>query len=208
MNDVPKLRALATNSRLLAAARAELRRSGASGISLRRVAREASVAPSAVYRHFKNKEALIDAVTKAAMDRFTQSLWRAIAPLPVGSLQRLQRLGQEYIDFARTHAGDFAILFAPSASGPRPLSDLPGNGGFEILRQCVFEAMDAGVLNRGDPALVALLLWTRVHGIVHLLGALDFSGETPLASGAAAPSAIFEATSPMIFAGLATDKPA
>jgi AcrR family transcriptional regulator len=196
----------ATNARLLTAARSQMQRVGGRGVSLRAVAREANIAPSAVYRHFKNKEALVEAVTKSAVERFAQSLWRAVAPLPVGSLERLAQLGREYINFALTHPADFAVLFSPTASGPRALEDLPGKGGFEILRQCVAEAMDAGVLKRADPALVSLLLWTRVHGIVHLLGAIDFRDEIASARGAKGPAAIFEATSPMIFAGIAARK--
>jgi AcrR family transcriptional regulator len=193
---------LDTHERILSATRALLRQPDGE-ISLRAVARAANIAPSAVYRHFENKEALIEAITRAAVERFTQSLWRAIAPLPLGSIERLVRLGHEYISFAETHPADYAILFSPSAGRPRPVRQFPNKAGFDILVQCVEEAMEAGAIKRSDPIIVALLLWTRVHGIVQLLGAVDFGAEAVVTRGRNRLHALFDETSRLVFAGLA-----
>lgn len=193
----------ATRARLVRVARRHLKKEGPGALSLREIARDAGVTPTAIYRHFDNKDALVEEITMAAVARFEQSLWRDIAPLPVGSLERLVRLGEEYIRFSQTNPGDFSVLFSPRASRPRKLGEIPERAGFGLLLQCVNEAMDSGALKRDDAALVALLFWARVHGIVHLLGALDFSDETPFAAGADRLTNVFNATSPMIFAGLA-----
>lgn len=204
-NSVPeRAKSLSTHARLLDVARTHLHRAGRANVSLREIAHDADISPAAVYRHFKNKDALVQHITMEAVSRFEQSLWRAIAPIPVGSLKRLAKLGEEYIRFAQAYPGDFEVLFSPSASGPRKLDEIPGRAGFGLLLQCVGEAMEMGVLRRADPALVSLLLWARVHGIVHLLRAVDFAGEVELAGGDDGMTNVFNATSAMIFAGLST----
>jgi AcrR family transcriptional regulator len=192
-----------TRERVLTAARTLLVNANGE-LSVRAVARKAGVSPSVVYLHFANKSALIELVTHTAVERFAQSLWRTIAPLPVGSIERLVRLGHEYIRFAEDYPADYALLFARRASTKRSLAELPQKGGFEILTQCVQEAMDAGALKPADPVTVSMLLWTRVHGIVQLLGAIDFREELRSMPGHASPHAVFAETSKLLFAGLAS----
>jgi AcrR family transcriptional regulator len=194
-------RTIETRERIRSAARTVMARADGD-VSLREVAREAQLSPSALYKHFDSKAALVEDVTFAAVERFSQSLWRAIAPLPVGSFERLARMGHAYIEFAESHPADYALLFSPRGSGPRALSAYPERAGFGLLVQCVEEAMGTGALRRADPALVALLLWTRTHGIVQLLGAIDFSEEVASARGEGRLHAFFDASSTLLFAGL------
>lgn len=191
-----------TRGRLLDAAQKRLLYGNAGDVTLRKVAKDAGVSPAAVYRHFPGKEALIEEITMAAIERFEHSLWREIASLPVGSIERLVRLGEAYIRFAASNPGDFDALFTPSKAGPRPLDRFSGGVGYDLLKQCVGEAMESGALKRADPALVSLLLWTRVHGIVQLLRTVNFAGEVAVAKGAEGPRKVFAATSAMIFDGL------
>ena len=141
---------------------------------MRAIADRAGVTPGAIYKHFKDKDALVDHVVMRAFEHFEMYLLKAILSLPVGSLERLAALGEAYITFAEANPSEFTILFNPLLAERRTLAELPGEGGFSILRQCVVEAIDTGVLRTADPDLVALFLWTRVHGIVTLTLACDF----------------------------------
>ncbi len=133
---------LGTRRRLIDAAQKRLLRGNADDVTLRKVAKDAGVSPAAVYRHFPDKDALIEEITMAAIERFEQSLWREIASLPVGSIERLTRLGEAYIRFAASNPGDFDALFTPSKAGPRPLDRFSGGVGYTLLVQCVREAME------------------------------------------------------------------
>ena len=191
-----------TEARLVTAARDQLVRLGAEGISMRAIAADAGVTAGAIYRHFPNKEALLARVIHESFERFEKSLWRGISSLPVGSLERLQSLGEAYISFAINSREDFRILFAVRSDNPTKLSDLPSRAGYGILKQCVVEAIEVGQIRRDDPALISIFLWSRVHGAAMLLFACDLSEEMAALKGRNGPLELFHRTTKLLFEGL------
>ena len=166
-------RARDTHDRILAAARSLHAEGGAEACAMRVVARRAGVTPGAIYRHFSDKEALVARVVELAFQHFERFLLDSIVSLPVGSFERIAALGEAYIGFARDNEEEFKILFNPLVTSRKKLKDIPGQAGYPIVHRCVEEAIDAGVIRDTDPRLVALYLWSRVHGIVMLLLACD-----------------------------------
>lgn len=196
---------LSTRTRLMDAARKMLAEVGADNLSMRSVARLAEVTPGAIYRHFADREQLIEAVTLEAFQALEFRLLKAISGLPVGSTERVAELGRQYIHVAQEFPEQFKILFAPANGVRRKISDLPGSAGFDLLVQCVEECIESGAMRAVDARSTALLLWTRVHGIVTLFLACDFSEELPELSGANAAQRFFESTHEFILHGLASD---
>ncbi len=182
-------------------ARGLLAEGGVAGCSMRAVAEGSGVTPAAIYKHFRDKTALVDHVVGLAFQKFENSLLHAIAPLPVGSFARLAALGEAYIGFALKHEAEFKVLFMPLRGGRKRLSDVPGEGGYPILRQCVVEAMAAGSVRDDDPDLVSFYLWSRVHGIVMLLLACDLS-DVVEADGGPHPLNLFNLTRSFLVEGL------
>lgn len=164
-----------TEERILDSARHLLVRGGAADLTMRAVAQGADITIGAIYRHFPSREALLDRLVHDAFAIIELRLLRAVAPMPPGSLNRMIALGQEYIRTAQDHPEEFKILFSPDRRRPVPIERLPGMAGYGIVRQCVVEAMDSGVFRQADPDLVTFFLWSRVHGIIMLLAACDFS---------------------------------
>jgi len=74
----------ATRARLLKAAFGLLEHHGFEGLSLREVAREAGVAPAAIYRHFEDAEALGMALVQASFEALHESIRLARADTPRG----------------------------------------------------------------------------------------------------------------------------
>lgn len=196
--------AVQTEARIVEAARSLLAEGGAEACSMRAVAEGSGVTAAAIYKHFRDKTSLIDHVVGLSFESFERSLLAAIAPLPVGSFARLAALGEAYIRFASEHEEEFKVLFMPLRGGRRQLSELPGQAGYPILRQCVVEAIDAGSVRPDDPDLVSFFLWSRVHGIVMLLLACDvgevLSGRDACGSGG--PLDLFGATRSFVIDGL------
>jgi AcrR family transcriptional regulator len=184
-------------------ARAALANGSYGALSLRAVAQKAGITPGAIYRHFRDRAELIDQVVSESLAAYELELTRAIAAHPVGSVARLVAMGRRYMEFAHEHPEEFKVLFSPFRSHPRRLAELPGRGGFDLLRQCVVEAMKSGELSDGDPDLVAFFLWSRVHGILMLLLACDFSGETLASKKAFTAELAFEQTRALAFHGVA-----
>jgi hypothetical protein len=113
-------------------------------------------------------------------------------------------MGRKYMEFARTHPEEFKVLFSPR-SEPRKVSELPGRGGLDLLRQCVAEAMATGEMRPDDPDLTAFFLWSRVHGIVMLLLACDFSEEVVAGTEPFTPEVAFAATRGLALRGVGPD---
>ena len=73
---------------------------------------------------------------------------------------------------------------------------------YPILRDCIADAMQSGELRSSDPDLAAFHLWSRVHGVVMLLMACDFSDELSHCTPELTPLALFEATREFVAFGM------
>lgn len=197
-----KPRAGTTLHGIVAATRSLLAHQHFEALSMREVAARAGITAAAIYRHFPNKDALVNYVVNESLRDFELHLLRAVAPLPVGSFERLAAMGSGYIRIATEHREQFGVLFMRPGSPRRKLADFPGQCGYGVLRQCVVEAIDAGTVRKADPDLVAFFLWSRVHGIVMLMMSCDFSDTLPAAFGEQTPENLFSLTRDFVVNGL------
>lgn len=155
-----------TERAIYEAARDILAEGGLAALSMRALASRIGTTPTAIYHYFENKEELVEQVVVRGFQEFEASLWRAIEDLPVGSIDRLAAIGESYMRFATENPQYFKITFGIQVGCPRDLEDVPGQGGYGVLRKCVVDAMEAGTIRRGDPDTVVLYLWSVVHGLV------------------------------------------
>jgi len=134
-------------------------------VSLRAAAKRAGVSPMAVYNHFEDKDALLEAAVQHCWDEFQASLAAAMdAPDPSA---RLLAAGSAYVRFALERPGQYAVMFSGTANLPeRP--EAIGMSAFDDLVAMVTEILDANADDR-DPTFVALQVHTWIHGIVTLV---------------------------------------
>ena len=84
---------------------------GADAVSVREAARRAGVSPGAPFRHFSNREALIQAVAEEAQRRFRAEIEAALAGAPADNpLARFRCLGLAYLRWAMRNPTHFEIL--------------------------------------------------------------------------------------------------
>lgn len=188
--------------RILEAARDLLAEGGAPALSMRALASRVGITATAIYHYFENKQALVDRVVATGCRRFEEDyLWKAVESLPVGSVERLGALGAAYVRFALENPQYFKVIFSMEAQDRREIEELPGEGGYPILRQCIVDAMEAGTIRRADPDLVALYLWSIVHGLVTLSLTCDLE-ECGCARGHEGALALFHQMGRFVFDGL------
>lgn len=135
---------------------------GTDGFTARAVAARAGVSATAIYRHFADLETLRDAVLADGWRRFTEYLEEGSGLAT--PLDRLHATGDGYLRFAVDHPAVYRALFlaAPPASrGNR-------RGGFPILVERIADCQRSGVLPGDDPEVIALALWSSVHGLAAL----------------------------------------
>lgn len=166
-----------TEARIVEAARDLLAQGGMDALSMRAVAARVGISATAIYHYFENKQALVDRVVLSGFRRFEDYLQSAIEGLPEDSRERLHALGLAYLRFAAENRQYFKVMFTIQPEDPRAIEDLPGEGGYVVLRDTVERAMNVGTIRRDDPDLVALYLWCHVHGLATLSLACETAPE-------------------------------
>jgi AcrR family transcriptional regulator len=157
-----------TKDRVLASARDLFVERGPGAVSMRAVARQAGVTAMAIYRHFENRPALLQAVLEQGFAIFLGYLQRALAqPTP---WERLWHAGDQYLAFALEHPRDYALLFMEPdedrhGKGPRIWQEAAT---FRFLVDRIRECVDCSVLGAGDPEQLATTVWAQCHGLVSL----------------------------------------
>jgi AcrR family transcriptional regulator len=171
-----------TKERLIAAARDHFVEVGAGPFSLREVARNTGVSAAAVYRHFEDKEALLEAVYAEGFRVFASYLFAALSERE--PLARLRASGRQYLAFGLERQRDYRAIFmrdaSPAMQGSRRGAAAPADANdcvpgptFQFLVDRVRDCVDAGVFAPVDPEAAAVTIWGHVHGLV----ALRLSGQ-------------------------------
>lgn len=142
---------------------------GPDGFSVAEASRAAGVSTAAPYKHFKDKTAILHAVVEDAMERMAKAMSSAVQALPVGSIERVDALGQSYIDFARAQPGVFRLMFGLTRGHDDDEVIMErGRSAFRIVVDCVADHL--GVERDADLAWQrAYMLWCFVHGHSFLL---------------------------------------
>lgn len=166
----------ATADRILRAARALFSKSGERGVTMREVARRAGVTPMAIYRHFPNRQALLNRIGDEGFEELSRH-WNARAQA-ADALARVIAVQRLYLDYALAHPHLFDQAFAvPREDARRYPDDFRARRSptLTVLGDAVREAMDAGVLKGDDAWDVAMTLWAHGHGLVALYRAGRFA---------------------------------
>jgi AcrR family transcriptional regulator len=155
--------------RILTAARQIHRTQGLGALSLRAVAKEAGITPMAIYRHFRDKDALLFALVEEGFASLEVRFAEAVsAKTP---LKAIERVLMAYAEFALEEPRAFELMFmvrrpnVPEAPASLRRSPSPSA---EALIAAVREAMTAGELPGGDPGETILMAWSTVHGLIAL----------------------------------------
>lgn len=159
------------DSRLADVALTLLEEEGASGLTLREVARRAGVSHGAPLRHFRGLAGLLAEVASRGFELLAEAVEQAAgsAPPGAGPLERLRAAGRAYVHTAAAHPHLFALMFrrdAPDWEDPRLLAT--SSAAFEQLVQLLRTAQDAGYHPSRDTRMLAGIIWSCVHGLATL----------------------------------------
>jgi len=141
---------------------------GLQAFTLREVTRRAGVSHNAPYRHFRDKDDLLNAVAAEGFNRLTESM-AASANSGVSAMDKLRLSGQGYVDFALRFPQHFMVIFdSPAQIKTNLESQTAGERAFGALTRYIEECQKEGSLPDGDSTHLALLAWSLVHGIAKL----------------------------------------
>ncbi len=149
---------------LVEALRELIERDGPDGFRIAEACRIAGVSTAAPYKHFKDRADMLRAVCLSAMQRLEGHMMDAADAFPAGDPQRVVRLGEAYIGFARAEPGVFRLMFGLTEDHKddcelKKLSD----SAEDIVARVVADQMKISPDDQ-DARLRAYALWCFVHG--------------------------------------------
>lgn len=166
-----------TRDRIFAAAKAVLDREGLPGLTVRKVADRAGLSPMAMYRHFADKDALLNALMDdglAAWEEIARSI-RVADPI-----EWLTALGEAFLEFALTEPHRFDAAFFLPAPRARQYPDDFVAGRSPVVAMALVRIDQAKAEGRlsEQPALEVVLAFSAlVQGLVSMHRANRFSSE-------------------------------
>jgi AcrR family transcriptional regulator len=130
-------------------------------ISLRQLAREVGVSPTAVYRHFPDKNALLRALAEAGIDQMAD--WQRRAAAGAQESDAFAATGRAYVRWALANPALFRLAFGQCDSiGPTVFGD---NDAAQMLRR--FAERHTGSAAGAQRLMVQA--WAVVHGLAMLM---------------------------------------
>jgi AcrR family transcriptional regulator len=157
---------------LIEAAVARARVGGPDAVSLRDVATDVGVSPSAAYRHVRDRNHLMTLVSQVARQELARIMIDGRdAVVPTGdpaadAIARFEACGKGYIDFATGSPELFRTAFLATGCPP-DVPDQPDAA--HVLGTSIDGLIGAGLLDPARRKDAALVAWAAVHGLSALL---------------------------------------
>ena len=170
--------------KILDAARELFTSEGYEKVTMRRIAEAIEYSPTAIYHHFADKEALVEALCYEDFARLLHVFEER--PLPSDPIAAIRQLGLAYARFGLAHPNHYRFMFLTRAEHYRPHQDGtdPGQQSFFVLREVAGRAIAAGLFRPIGAEAAAQVLWASLHGAVALMITYrpdQFPGEQALA---------------------------
>ena len=153
---------------LLDEAERSIAHGGVDALSLRQLARDVGVSHGAPARHFRDKQALLDALALHGFEELNRRMVAA-ATGPGELLARFRGVARAYLGFAVEHPELLDVMYStkhhPDASENLKSVAHESMTATEALLK---EAMAAGVITEAPPEILARVAFASVHGLAML----------------------------------------
>ncbi|OZC72982.1 TetR family transcriptional regulator [Rhodococcus sp. 06-418-5] len=141
---------------------------GVDALSLRQLARDVGVSHGAPARHFRDKQALLDALALHGFEELNRRMVAA-ATGPGELMARFRAVARAYLGFAVEHPELLDVMYStkhhPDASEKLKTVAHESMTATEAL---LGEAIAAGVITDAPPAILARVAFASVHGLAML----------------------------------------
>ena len=126
---------------------------------------------SAIYRHFKSKDALIETMIVAGFEDFDAALSPLLLEQNTPLVERFYHSGKAYIDYARANPSLYRLLFGKKYAHIREEIMTLGDecSGFGALKKAIEEGQQSGLLKKADSFTQAVVIWSSLHGLASIV---------------------------------------
>lgn len=146
---------------------------GPDAVTIRAAAREVGVTPTATYRHFEDRDALMAATKDECLDRMTAHFLELLEEVPEElppaerAVNRLMASGRAYLEFALGEPGLYRTCFCTAlVVGDDQPQDTPP---YALLTELLDEMLASGAMDPDSRPNAEALAWSAVHGLATLI---------------------------------------
>ena len=153
---------------LIAASRELLIQHGPDGFTLADACRRAGVTTAAPYKHFRDKQEILEEIVLRGFAELTAANAKAVAEGGPGTMAGITAMGISYLNFAVAQPAVFRLMFGHK-SELRKVQEVDESG-----KQCLKHVIEEVATysrkhgHTADAQQVAIRLWTFVHGAASL----------------------------------------
>jgi AcrR family transcriptional regulator len=144
---------------------------GAQQLDLRKVARRAGVSHAAPYRHFEDKQALIAAINEEGFLRLAERIQSTLREVPGEPFEQLLGVALAYVRFAQENPWLMREMFSGLTIERETFAGLhtASKAVYKLYAEVVRRGQEDGTIVDGDPAALAGVLWSVLHGLAMLI---------------------------------------
>ena len=127
---------------------------------------------SAIYKHFKSKDTLIEKIIEVGFEQFDKHTTPILQDKTKPLLDRFYLTGKAYIEFAKQNPNLYRLLFGKKYAHIREeiisIKDEECSG-FGALEIAIKEGQNSGILKKEDSYKQAIIIWSSLHGLSSLI---------------------------------------
>lgn len=127
---------------------------------------------SAIYKHFKSRDALIEKMIEIGFKKFDGVTSPILLNSETPLVDRFYESGKAYINFAKENPNLYRLLFGKKHAHIREeimsIKDADCSG-FAALKIAIEEGQESGILKKGSSYQQTIIIWSSLHGLSSLI---------------------------------------
>ena len=127
---------------------------------------------TAIYKHFKSKDDLIEKIIKVGFEQFDNTISPILREQQTPLIDRFYMSGKLYIEFAKENPNLYRLLFGKKYAHIRDeVMSIKDDdcSGFGALKLAIEEGHESGILKRDTSYKQAIIIWSSLHGLASLI---------------------------------------
>lgn len=152
---------------------------GAENFTLADACRLAGVTTAAPYRHFRDKQEILEELVARAFDEMSERSRVAVEAHGEGTIEGIRAMGHAYVQFAVDETAMFRLMFGQNPA-LKKAADVVARGQScfaNVINQVALYCQREGI--QANAPEIAVELWTFVHGAASLLIDEDYEKVAP-----------------------------
>jgi len=127
---------------------------------------------SAIYKHFKSRDALVEQMIEMGFDKFDKVTSPILLDETMPLVDRFYRSGKVYIGFAKENPNLYRLLFGKKYAHIREemmsIKDEDCSG-FSALKIAIQEGQETGAFKKDSAYKQTIIIWSSLHGLSSLI---------------------------------------